>query len=346
MKSLVLAKNILESNFRRNAFPYKLTFVATYKCQSRCVYCKIWEREPEGELTLEEIQAFFKKSNKFSWVDLTGGEVTLRNDYPEIARSIITNNRELYHLHSPVNGLTPARTERQVREILGMKPNKFVITVSLDGPKDLNDQLRGVKGDFDKVIETVIRLRRIKNPRLKVVIGFTLSSANKGTFQQMIHQVQAEIPDMEPDDFHMNVVHVSGHYYDNVETDALTKDLREDLRQYRAMRKHKFKPIGFLEDQYLRLADQYLDTGKTPIVCQALAGSVFIDSYGYIYPCSIYSKRMANIKDIDYDLEAYWNTREVREAREEIEHGKCPQCWTPCEAYQSILGRLHTVRLS
>ena len=159
MKSLVLAKNIIASNFKRLAFPYKLTFVATYRCQSRCVYCKIWEREPEGELTLEQIQAFFKKSNKFSWVDLTGGEVTLRNDYPEIARSIITNNRALYHFHTPTNGLAPERTERQVREILGMKPNKFVITVSLDGPKDLDDRLRGVKGDFDKVIDTVTRLR-------------------------------------------------------------------------------------------------------------------------------------------------------------------------------------------
>jgi hypothetical protein len=151
---------------------------------------------------------------------------------------------------------------------------------------------------------------------------------------------------MRADDFHMNVVHVSGHYYDNVETNALTEDLRIDLQQYREMRSHKYTPIGFLEDQYLRLADQYLQTGKTPVMCQALAGSVFIDSFGYIYPCSIYSKRMANIKDIDYDLEAYWNTREVRDAREEIEHGECPQCWTPCEAYQSILGKLQTVRLS
>lgn len=346
MKSLVLAKNIIASNFKRIGFPYKLTFVATYRCQSRCVYCKIWEREPEGELTLEQIQAFFKKSNKFSWVDLTGGEVTLRNDYPEIARSIITNNRALYHFHTPTNGLAPERIERQVREILGMKPNKFVITVSLDGPQDLNDRLRGVKGDFGKVIDTVTRLRRINDPRLKVVIGFTLSAANKGTFQKMIGQVRARIPDMEPDDFHMNVVHVSGHYYDNVNTDALTSKLKEDLQQYRRMRKRKFTPIGFLEDQYLRLADQYLDTGRTPVMCQALAGSVFIDSFGYIYPCSIYSKRMANIKDIDYDLEAYWNTKEVKEAREEIERGQCPQCWTPCEAYQSILGRLHTVRLS
>jgi MoaA/NifB/PqqE/SkfB family radical SAM enzyme len=345
MKSLALATNILESNVRRSRFPYKLTFVATYRCQSRCVYCKIWEKVPEGELTLEEIQTFFKRSNKFSWIDLTGGEATLRQDFSEIARTIITNCRDLYHLHTPTNGLAPALIERKVKEILGHRPNRFVVTVSLDGPRDLNDQIRGIKGDFDKVVETVKRLRKITDPRLKVVIGFTLSAGNKGTFAQMIDQVRQEIPDMEPDDFHMNVVHVSGHYYDNVESGALAADLREDLRQYRGMRTRKYTQYGFLEDQYLRLADKYLETGRTPITCQALAGSVFIDSFGYIYPCSIYSKKMANIKDIDYDLEAYWNTKEVLEAREEIERGECPQCWTPCEAYQSILGKLHTVRL-
>ena len=345
-KPLVLARNILESNIRRSRFPYKLTFVGTYRCQSRCVYCKIWEREPEGELTLEEIEAFFRKSNKFSWVDLTGGEVTLRTDFTQVAAAIVANCKYLYHLHTPTNGLAPALTERRVKEILALGPRKFVVTVSLDGPKDLNDKLRGIDGDFDKVVDTVKRLRAIKQSNFKVVIGFTLSSANKGTFQHMIDQVRAEIPDMRPDDFHMNVVHVSGHYYDNLDTDALTKNLREDVRNYRAMRRHKFTPIGFLEDQYLRLADQYLQTGITPVTCQALAGSVFIDSFGYIYPCSIYSKRMANIKEIDYDLEAYWNTAEVKEARREIERGKCPHCWTPCEAYQSILGKLHTIRIS
>lgn len=346
MKALTLGKNIIESNFRRSRFPYKLTFVATYRCQSRCVYCKIWEKVPEGELTLAEIESFFKKSNKFSWVDLTGGEVTLRNDFTEVTRAIIGNCKDLYHLHTPTNGLAPALIERKVREILALKPNRYVMTVSLDGPRELNDKIRGIEGDFDKVIDTVKRLRSIRDKRLQVVIGFTLAAGNKGTFTQMIDQVMAEIPDMKPDDFHMNVVHVSGHYYDNMDTSALTEDLREDLRQYRGMRRHKFTPMGFLEDQYLRLADRYLENGQTPMTCQALAGSVFIDSFGYIYPCSIYSKKMANIKDIDYDLEAYWNTKEVIEAREEIERGECPQCWTPCEAYQSILGKLHTVRLS
>ena len=345
MKTLTLAKNIVKSNFGRLSFPYKLTFIATYKCQSRCVYCKIWEKKPVNELTLDEIEDFFKKSNKFSWIDLTGGEVTLRNDFVGIANAIITNCKDLYHLHTPTNGLAPALIEKRMREIMELKPNRYVVTVSLDGPRELNDKLRGIKGDFDKVVDTVKRLRQINQKNFKVFIGFTLSASNKGTFKQMIDQVREEIPDMQPDDFHMNIVHVSGHYYDNIDTNALNADLRKDVRDYKESRNNKISQMGFLENQYLRLADKYLQTGKTPITCQALAGSVFIDSFGNIYPCTIYSKKLANIKDIDYDLEAYWNTNIVKGIRKEIEMGKCPHCWTPCEAYQSILANLKKVRI-
>jgi MoaA/NifB/PqqE/SkfB family radical SAM enzyme len=345
MKQFMLAKNVIASNFRRLNFPYKLTFVATYKCQSRCVYCSIWKKKPVGELRLDEIQSFFKKSNKFSWIDLTGGEVTLRDDFVDITNTIITNCKNLYFLHTPTNGLAPALIERKMRQVMELKPNKFLVTVSLDGPRELNDKLRGVGGDFDKVVDTVKRLKQINDKNFKVVIGFTLSASNKGTFQQMIGEVKEEIPEMRPDDFHMNIIHTSGHYYENIDANTLNTHLREDVKKYRKSRKNKLTPIGFLENQYLRLSDKYLQTGKTPITCQALAGSVFIDSFGYIYPCTIYSKKLANIKDIGYDLETYWNTRTVKDLRKDIEKGNCPHCWTPCEAYQSILGKLHKISI-
>ena len=340
MKQFMLARNIMASNFKRLSFPYKLTFAATYKCQSRCMYCNIWKKNTVDELTLDEIQTFFKKSNKFSWVDLTGGEVTLRNGFVDIANAIITNCKNLYYLHTATNGLAPALIEKRIKEIMELKPNWYVATVSLDGPRELNDKLRGINGDFDKVIDTVKRLRQINYKNFKVVIGFTLSASNKGTFQQMVNEVREEIPEMQLDDFHMNMAHISGHYYDNVDANALNTDLRKYVREYKESRNNKLTKISFLENRYLRLADKYLQTGKTPLTCQALAGSVFIDPFGYIYPCTIYSKKLANIKSINYDLEPYWNTRLIKDLRKDIEKGNCPHCWTPCEAYQSILGKL------
>ncbi len=343
-KQLVLIKNIVQSNYKRLDFPYKLTFVVTYKCQSKCVVCSIWKKKPQNELTLDEIEKFFKKSNKFSWIDVTGGEIFLRSDIVDIFRIIIENCRNLYHIHSPTNGLMPSLTEERVKKILELKPNRFVVTVSLDGPKELNDYLRGVKGDFDKVIETVKRLKKVEDKNFKVVIGFTLSKLNKGTFQKMVEEVKKEIPEMKNEDFHMNIVHSSSHYYDNKEVDVAKNELKEDIKNFRDSRRDKFTPIGFLEHRYLKMADRYLETGKTPVTCQALAGSVFLDSFGDIYPCTIYSKKMANIREIDFDLEKYWQEEAVKTLRKEIEEGKCPHCWTPCEAYQSILANLGNFR--
>jgi hypothetical protein len=152
-------------------------------------------------------------------------------------------------------------------------------------------------------------------------VGFTLSAGNKGTFREMIDQVTQENPG-----------HASGRlpHERRARLRALLREHRHERpdgrparrpAHYRGMRSHKYTPIGFLEDQYLRLADQCLQTGETPVTCQALAGSVFIDSFGSIYRCSIYSKRMANIKDIDNDLEFARGPRGLGGDRA----GECPQ---------------------
>jgi sulfatase maturation enzyme AslB (radical SAM superfamily) len=343
MIQLNLVKNMVASNFTRLRFPYKLTFVATYRCQSRCVACDIWKKRPVGELTLEEIRQFFKTSNKFSWIDITGGEVFLRQDVVDIVKAMLDNCKNLYAIHIPTNCLAPALIERRVKEILALKPNYFTITCSLDGPRELNDKLRGIPGDFDKVIDTYKRLSQLQAKNFKIFIGFTLSHLNVGKFDEMYQEVKKQIPWITPNHFHMNIIHLSEHYYANMNLSVKKEGFIEEIEHFRKMRLNEFGPIPYLEKKYLKLAKKYVQTGKTPITCQALAGSVFIDSYGYIYPCSIYGRRFANIKDIGYDLEAYWQHPDIVRAREEIVSGKCPNCWTPCEAYQSIIANIGKV---
>ena len=99
-----LAKNCLRANVTHLDFPMKLTFCITYWCNYRCETCNIWKMKPTDELRLEEIERFFTKSNRFSWVDLTGGEVTLRKDFVGVAEAVIRNCKNLLMLHFPTNG--------------------------------------------------------------------------------------------------------------------------------------------------------------------------------------------------------------------------------------------------
>ena len=72
--------------------------------------------------------------------------------------------------------------------------------------------------------------------------------------------------------------------------------------------------------------------------CHALRASCFIDSWGNVFPCTIYDRKVGSLRDVDYDLRRIWTPTRGRDAAARSGSYDCPQCWTPCEAYQSILG--------
>ena len=70
----------------RRVVPEDLLLVLTYRCNSRCVMCGIWEGDQsgKGELTPEEYRRILPDTLRD--INLTGGEVFLRNDLPEVLR--------------------------------------------------------------------------------------------------------------------------------------------------------------------------------------------------------------------------------------------------------------------
>ncbi|HCR17704.1 MAG TPA: hypothetical protein DIU35_09485 [Candidatus Latescibacteria bacterium] len=175
-----LAARTLKSNFTRLDFPYKLTYATTYWCNYRCQTCNIWKMKPKDEMKLEEIRTFFKKAQHFLWVDLTGGEVSIRKDFVDICEAVVAGCPNLLLLHFPTNGYLTEQTVENVREISKIKAEKLIITVSMDGDEVTNDRIRGVDGGWQRQMETFRQLRDI--PGVQVVLGMTLSQSNVNHF--------------------------------------------------------------------------------------------------------------------------------------------------------------------
>jgi len=211
----------------------------------------------------------------------------------------------------------------------------------MDGDEPVNDRIRGIPGGWRHQIETFKRLREV--PGVQTVLGMTVSALNAGQFEKAFQAAKNEYPPLTTDDFHINIAHVSPHYYGNTAADLVSgseKAMAETIENYLHSRTFPLGPISFLEKQYLRRVGKYLQTKKTPIRCQALSSSCFLDPTGGVYPCTMYDHFLGNIREWDYDLPALWNSPEARRLQAEIWEFNCPQCWTPCEAYQSILGSL------
>jgi MoaA/NifB/PqqE/SkfB family radical SAM enzyme len=334
-----LATRVLRANLQRLDFPYKLTFCITYWCNYACQTCNIWKMQPRDELRLDEIRRFFQRSNRFVWVDVTGGEVSLRKDFVEVCEAIVSSCPDLLLLHFPTNGYLTDKIVRATREIVRMGPEKLIITVSTDGDETMNDAIRGIEGGWRRQIETFRRLREL--PGVAVVLGMTLSAANVDHFPQAFAAAKREIPDLEYRDFHVNIVH-DGHYLHNADL-ALRRAVAPEAlaratEEYARLRGFGWSPVNYLERAYLKRVRRYLETGRTPVRCHALRSSCFVDSWGNVFPCTIYERKVGSLREADYDLARIWQSADAAALQREIWDEQCPHCWTPCEAYQSILG--------
>lgn len=334
----LILKRIFLSNFLRLELPYKLTFALTYKCNLRCKTCFIWKKEQKDELSTYEIEQFFKRSNLFSWIDLTGGEIFLRKDLLEILEIIFRYCRQLCILHFPTNGYLTEKIIGTVKEICTHRRDiVLIITVSMDGPEEINNEIKGDKDAWIRSLETFIEL---KNIGLKFVyLGYTLSKYNSGSLKHMLYEVRKYYQDINYNDIHINIAHKSEHYFNNTLLDLTSEiTVTEDMLNIQKIKNTSVK--NFLERSYLKLASSYLSLQQIPIRCQALASTCFIDPYGDIYPCIIYKRKISNIFDINYDFYKFWNEANTIILRKELLNKKCNGCWTPCEAYPAILGSI------
>jgi MoaA/NifB/PqqE/SkfB family radical SAM enzyme len=336
---------VARTTVHRPRAPFKLNFAVTYWCQYRCKTCNIWQRKPADELTLDEIATFVRENPGLSWLDLTGGEIFLRRDIDDLFDVVVEGWRRLAVLHFPTNGFLTDRIVHSVERIAGRGPARIIVTVSVDGDEVLNDEIRGVKGGFERQMQTFNALRRVAG--VQTALGMTLSAHNLSAFDATFAACARACPGLTMEDLHLNVAQRSGHYYANADTDGFAADpeaARQVLRVYRNRRGLPRSAQQLLEHAYLTRLDRFLTTGTTPEPCHALRASCFIDPWGVVYPCISYARPLGRLRDTGMRLDPIWNDDGTGAVQREIWGGDCPQCWTACEAYQSMLGNALALR--
>lgn len=345
---LKLGSRIVQSNLYELPLPYRLTYSVTNRCQAQCAMCNIWRKPPENELSLAEIDLLFSMANDFSWINLTGGELFQRPDIIDIFLTIIKRSPDLYLLNFPTNGIQTSEIVSTIDTILSHTTlPRLIVSVSLDGPPELHDAIRGVSDCWRNAINTFYKLRERRSNRFSVYFGHTIQSANLGSFDETLSACHDVLGDVTANDFHINLAHSSGHYYDNAGTGALP-DAERSIREIERISKQRtqklFDPIAFVERRYQKQTQYYLKYGRVPFACQAAAASCFIDPSGTVFPCSVFNAPLGSLREYDMNLYRLWHSAPRASTRKSIINNDCPGCWTPCEAYQTILANLLRIR--
>jgi Fe-coproporphyrin III synthase len=340
-------KDLMKSNFTRLDSPVKITFAITYACTFLCKTCNIGKnyldnpkKIKENELTEEEIAETFGKA-KPSWIQITGGEPFMRDMY-SIIKKIKEKNSNLYAVTTTTNGFTTRHIVDSVKKILDLKIPRFVVSVSIDGFEQGHEDIRRIKNSFEHCIATFNELKKLESKRFNVFISYTSSPHNMGNLENFILKMKEKYH-IDAKHIHMNLFHTSNHYYGNQDqskTEDYNQKVLSEIAVYKKHKKGNDFNINFLEKRYSKLSEEFVKTGKSPLPCKALNSSCFIDPYGNVFPCIVWSKKIGNVKDFDYNLNTMWQLQAAKETQKNAENLNCPQCWTPCEAYQTIAGNL------
>lgn len=314
--------------------PFKVTWMVTDRCDCRCAGCHIWKRDKRREATPAEIGRVLAAAPSLRWLNLTGGEPFLRDDMAEIVEAARAALPRLAVVDFPTTGQRTDAIVDAVRAMSRMGIPKLFVSVSIEGPPGLHDELRGRPGAFENMVRTYVALRAL--PGVDTYLGMTLSGRNAAVVGDTLSAVRAHVPGVEWRDFHFNVYTESGHYYENLGAGlGAPRQLRDVLAQALRGRSGSLHPADLIESTYLRLVPEFLRTGRSPLPCKSLRAGVFVDAGGEVYPCTVYGRRLGNV--FERPLYEILDGAEARAARDVIRRDACPGCWSPCEAHPTIV---------
>lgn len=304
--------------------PIDAVVAVTYRCNSRCVMCDIWQIKDFPEMPAA---AYSKLPGTLRDINISGGEPFLRTDLVEIVRQV-KKACPRAKINISTNGFLVETIKQVLPEIKKVCPD-IAVSVSVDGIGQMHEIVRRVPNAWHKALETIRFCRdhlKIKNIKL----AFTLNNLNCHHLR-LAYEWSRRLGVQ----FTMAVAHSSKIYFgkeNRLETSAhlLKKEFSSVIADLLASLKPKDWVRAYFVDGLLKISTG----GKRPLESYAGEDFFYLDPKGDVYPSVIDNVIMENINDAKNFTEL-WRSRKAQKARDEIK-GFESNYWMVCTARTAI----------
>ena len=311
----------------------RLKIGVTSSCNSKCLTCDIWRRSKDGEpdIEREHLQGLLesKVCQSIRSIELTGGEPFLRKDIYGVIELLARFPRSKISIAT--NGLLTDRivAVAKASRSVAAKIEKF--SLSINGPPSIHDQTRGIKGGFDRVVDTAKSLRKLG---YDTVINFTITKTNVSYINwtyKFAKQINAQIS-FFPE--------IRSNRYKNADGEMeYSKAEREEIiRQLKSV--YGDRHYYYYDDSSLWFVDNTL---RKEQVCRCTCGmqNAFINWDGLVYPCEGLVDTphyFGSIREMNFD--DLWESERATKVRDYIRQDMCQPCFLSCDILDSLRKRV------
>jgi len=170
--------------------PITVSINLTHLCNLRCKMCGQWRRKDvyrKEALPLEKLKELIDEiSVSRPKIYIWGGEPLLYPDFSGLIRHL--KDKKQYTIVN-TNGVLLKRHAAEMVELM-----VDGLDISIDGPPEIHDEIRGVPGTFEKVIEGLRLLRecRLRSGQMKPMVKAitTISEINQDKLEETLELIE------------------------------------------------------------------------------------------------------------------------------------------------------------
>jgi MoaA/NifB/PqqE/SkfB family radical SAM enzyme len=342
---------VTEKSGRADRLPMGAVYEPTMRCNLHCEFCYVGdllnvEGEWRQEMSIEALAKAFPERDGFQ-ISLTGGEIFMRKDIMSVLDLFKSKGYTCGYLTS--NGTII--NEERAEALADLAAAGFLkhISISIDGPGEMHDVARGVKGTFERTTAGLRRLQEAakrKNAPLRVSINTTVAHETLEALDQMV-DVAGELGVdaiglnhlmfCTPEDA-AETVRIIGSNDPKVITTFVTSDPGLEIGRVRAQvsaLQAKCKAKNVLFDYRPKVHDQLIDNYYTPgakLEGRCLYPFLYarVSFSGKVYFCPFIREEVGDLTT--QTLEEVWNGEKYVGMRKKlVEHGVFPACRRCCK---------------
>lgn len=321
--------------YNRRSILDELIFFITYRCNFRCKTCFYANYMNNSmtnntkELSINEISRISSSLGRLSRLLISGGEPFLRSDLDRICQIFYVQNK-ISFIHLPTNGFDTEKIYDFTCKILDKCPRvNLTISLPLDGFSETHDEIKGVRGSFEKVIKTAEALADLKKTfnNFKIHIITVVNNKNVDEIIELCKFVKANLP-------------VDGHgpspmrgmpydKYLSAPSHKAWNNLALSLIEFHRYWNKKgsgnrFKAfLSTNRAKYLyKVYERVLKDKRLPFRCQAGNIIAVLEPNGDIKLCEL-TQAVGNVRDESYDLKRILFSDKANDMREKIRKCAC-----------------------
>lgn len=323
----------LHINFSRriNCFfpaPLLVNLEITKRCNLKCIHCDIRKTHEtysdiiNKEFSTSEVKEIIDSLKSFGtkYISISGGEPFLRKDIFELIEYIKNTGMGL---HISTNGLLITKEVAKRINDLGLN----TVSISLDAVSpELHDEIRGVKGSFEKAVEGIKNLVNYEDKHTQVGISPIITNLNLDELPKLVNfakELGVDAIRFQP--WHVSLGHNETDISLNITNERFT-DLDNTMEQIR----YNTKNLGIYTntDTYLRGVRKFFqDKNRIDVECFAGSFTCNISWLGEVVACA-FIPSLGNVRNDPF--EKIWNSQRFKDVRKDITKGRCPKCWMGC----------------